>query len=67
MIHHVRLVGLIVSKFHACYLLRGAGWNWVRIPLGSSYSGSASGVSGHAQSLTCLLGDLSEQTQPTTR
>ena len=42
------LGGLVVSKSHACYLLEGAGWDWVRIPLGSNFSGSASGVSGHA-------------------
>ena len=38
----------MVSKSHACYLLEGAGWDWVRIPLGSNFSGSADGVSGHA-------------------
>ena len=42
------LVGLVVSKSHACYLLEGAGWDWVRILLGSNFSGSAGGVSGHA-------------------
>ena len=42
------LVGLVVSKLHACYLLEGAGWGWVRIPLGSNLSGSAGGVSDHA-------------------
>ena len=39
----------MVSKSHACYLLEGAGWEWVRIPLGSNFSVSAGGgVSGHA-------------------
>ena len=38
----------MVSKSHACYLLEGAGWDWFRIPLGSNFSGSAGGVSGHA-------------------
>ena len=42
------LVGLVVNKSHACYLLEGAGWDWVRILLGSNFSGSAGGVSGHA-------------------
>ena len=42
------LVGLVVSKLHACYLLEGAGQDWVRIPLGLNFSGSARGVSGHA-------------------
>ena len=42
------LVGLVVSKSHACYLLEGAGWDWVRILLGLNFSGSACGISGHA-------------------
>ena len=42
------LVGLVVSKSHACYLLGGADWDWVRIPLGSNFSGSPGDVSGHA-------------------
>ena len=42
------LGGLVVSKSHACYLVEGAGWDWVRVPLGSNFSGSAGGVSGHA-------------------
>ena len=41
------LVGLVVTKSHACYLLGGTGWDWVRIPLGLNFSGSAGGVSGH--------------------
>ena len=51
------LGGLVVGKSHACYLLEGAGWDWVRIQLGSNLSGSAGGVSGHAWSLTGLPGD----------
>ena len=35
------LVGLVVSKSHACYLLVGAGWDWVRIPPGLNVNGSA--------------------------
>ena len=42
------LVGLVATKSHACYLLGGTGWDWVRIPLGLNFSGSAGGVSGHA-------------------
>ena len=41
------LVGLVATKSHACYLLGGTGWDWVRIPLGLNFSGSAGGVSGH--------------------
>ena len=41
------LVGLVATKSHACYLLGGTGWDWVRIPLGLKFSGSAGGVSGH--------------------
>ena len=29
-----RLVGLVVSKLHACYLWEGDGKDWVRIPMG---------------------------------
>ena len=39
------LVGLVVSKSHACYLLGGAGEDLN--PTGSNFSGSAGGVSGH--------------------
>ena len=42
------LVGLVATKSHACYLLGGTGWDWVRIPLGLNFRGSAGGVSGHA-------------------
>ena len=42
------LVVAVVSNSHACYLLEGAGWDWVRIPHGSNFSGNAGGVSGHA-------------------
>ena len=42
------LVGLVATKSHARYLLGGTGWDWVRIPLGLNFSGSAGGVSGHA-------------------
>ena len=42
------LVGLVATKSHACYLLGGTGWDWVRIPLGLNFSGSGGGVSGHA-------------------
>ena len=42
------LVGLVATKSHACYLLGGTGWDWVRIPLGLNFSDSAGGVSGHA-------------------
>ena len=42
------LVGLVATKSHACYLLGGTGWDWVRIPLGLNFSGSAGGVSDHA-------------------
>ena len=35
------LVGLVATKSHACYLLGGTGWDWVRIPLGLNFSGSA--------------------------
>ena len=49
-------IGLVATKLHACYLLGGTGWDWVRIPLGLNFSGSAGGVSGHAQSLTGLPG-----------
>ena len=41
------LVGLVATKSHACYLLGGTGWDWVRIPLGLNFSGFAGGVSGH--------------------
>ena len=41
------LVGLVATKSHACYMLGGTGWDWVRIPLGLNFSGSAGGVSGH--------------------
>ena len=41
------LVGLVATKSHACYLLGGNGWDWVGIPLGLNFSGSAGGVSGH--------------------
>ena len=42
-------VGSVVNKSHACYLLEGAGHDWVQIPLRSNFSGSASGVSGHTR------------------
>ena len=42
------LVGLVATKSHACYLLGGTGWDWVRVPLGLNFCGSAGGVSGHA-------------------
>ena len=42
------LVGLVATKSHACHLLGCTGWDWVRIPLGLNFSGSACGVSGHA-------------------
>ena len=42
------LVGLVATKSHACYLLAGTGWDWVRILLGLNFSGSVCGVSGHA-------------------
>ena len=42
------IVGLAVSILHAFYMLGGAGYDWVRIPLGLNFSGSADGVSGHA-------------------
>ena len=41
------LVGLVATKSHACYLLGGTGWDWIRIPLGLNFNGSAGGVSGH--------------------
>ena len=43
------LVGIVATKSHACYLLGDTGWDWVRIPLGLNFSGSAGGVyiSGH--------------------
>ena len=44
----VYIVGLVATKSHACYLLGGSGWDWVRILLGLNFSGSAGGVSGHA-------------------
>ena len=31
------LVGLVATKSHACYLLGGTGWDWVRIPLGLNF------------------------------
>ena len=62
LIHHLYtssrgLVGLVATKSQARYLLGGTGWDWVRIPLGLNFSGSAGGVSGHAQSLTGLPED----------
>ena len=51
------LVGLVATKSHACYLLGGTGWDWVRIPLTLNFSGSAGGVSGHTYALTGLPGD----------
>ena len=42
------IVGLVATKSHACHLLGGTGWDWVRIPLGLNFTGSAGGVSGHA-------------------
>ena len=61
------LVGLVVSKSYAFYLLEGAGWDWVRIPLGSNFSGSARGRICPCLVSDWLAGGLSEQTQPTTR
>ena len=42
------LVGLVVTKSNACYLLGGAVKDFDRIPLGSNFSGSTGGVFGHA-------------------
>ena len=64
--HRVSLASLVFVMLNIYYHLGGArlGSN----ATGSNFSGSASGVSDHAQSLTRgWPKGLSEQTQPTTR
>ena len=44
------LVCLKATTSNACYLLAGAGWDWVRILLELNFSGIAGGVSVHGLS-----------------
>ena len=43
---------LVVTRSYVCFQLEYAGLDWIRILLGSKFSGSASGVFDHAQFLT---------------
>ena len=61
------LVGLVATKSHACYLLGGTGWDWVRIPSGFEFQWQCQWRIWPYLFSDWLAGGLSEQTQPTTR